>query len=98
MEYEWDGRKRLGNIAKHGLDLADAPLLFQGAVVEAPDDRRDYRAPRVIAVGRLGGLLATCVYTGRSTTDGRPLRRIISLRPASRKKRARYADHTRAPT
>jgi uncharacterized DUF497 family protein len=97
VEYEWDGRKRLANLAKHGLDL-DAPMVFRGAVVESPDERRDYRESRVIAVGRLGGRLVTCVYTDRTTRDGRLLRRIISLRPASRKERARYGNDTGAPS
>jgi uncharacterized DUF497 family protein len=98
VEYDWDRRKRAANLAKHGLDLADAPIVFRGAVVEVPDDRRDYRERRIIAIGRLGGRLVTCVYTDRTKPEGREVRRVISLRPASRRERARYGDHTGAST
>jgi uncharacterized DUF497 family protein len=98
VDYEWDGRKQLANLAKHGLDLADAPMVFGGIVLETPDDRRDYRERRFVAIGRLGGRVVSCVYTYRTARDGREVRRVISLRPASRKERARYGDHTGAPS
>lgn len=98
VEFEWDGEKRRANLAKHGLDLADADALFAGPVFEAADDRRDYRERRIIAVGSIAGRLVACVYTDRVGANGGAVRRIISLRPASRKERANYVDHTRAPS
>jgi uncharacterized DUF497 family protein len=31
MRFEWDERKRLSNLAKHGLDFLDADLVFGAA-------------------------------------------------------------------
>jgi uncharacterized DUF497 family protein len=75
VEYDWDRRKRAANLAKHGLDLADAPIVFRDTVVEAPDDRRDYSERHIIAISRLGGRLETCGYTDRKTREGREVRR-----------------------
>ena len=93
--FEWDEAKRQANLAKHGLDFARAVELFAGVVVASEDLRREYREHRVIAVGISAGRMLTCVYTDRATADGRVVRRIISLRPASRKERERYDDGTR---
>jgi uncharacterized DUF497 family protein len=95
VELEWDDGKRLANLAKHGLDFARASELFAGLVVAADDTRREYRERRVIAIGISAGNVLTCVYTDRTTADGRVVRRIISLRPASRKERERCDDDTR---
>ena len=95
MEFEWDGGKRLANLAKHGLDFARVGELFAGLVVATENSRREYREHRVIAIGISAGKVLTCVYTDRTTADGRVVRRIISLRPASRKERERYDDDTR---
>ena len=95
MEFEWDGRKRLANLAMHGLDFARASELLAGLVVAADGTRREYHERRVIAIGISAGIVLTCVYTDRATDDGRVVRRVISLRPASRKERERYDDDTR---
>ena len=95
VELEWDGRKRLANLAKHGLDFARAAELFAGVVVASEDTRRGYREHWVIAIGISAGTVLAYVYTDRTTAEGRIVRRIISLRPASRKERERYDDDTR---
>jgi uncharacterized DUF497 family protein len=33
MRFEWDGNKREANLAKHGLDLIRATMLFDGRPV-----------------------------------------------------------------
>ena len=96
MEFEWDGRKRLANLAKHGVDFTRAGELFAGPVVAADDTRREYRERRVIAIGISAGTLLTCVYTDRTTADGSLVRRIISLRPVSRRERECCGDGARA--
>ena len=48
-----------------------------------PKNGCEYRKHRVIAIGISAGKVLTCVYTDRTTADGRVVRRIISLRPAS---------------
>jgi hypothetical protein len=95
VEFEWDDAKRRVNLAKHGVDFARASCLFDGLVVTADDARRAYRERQVIAIGISAGTILTCVYTDRTTADGHIVRRIISLRPASRKERQRYDDGTR---
>jgi len=53
--FEWDERKRLANLAKHGIDFVRAARIFDGPTIERPDDRRDYGEPRTIALGEAGG-------------------------------------------
>ena len=42
MVFEWNAAKNAANIAKHGIDFEDAIEMFDGPVLERPDDRRDY--------------------------------------------------------
>jgi uncharacterized protein len=96
VRFDWDERKRAANVAKHGLDLADAAEMFSGPVLETDDERRDYRERRVVALGVIAGRVVTCVYTDRNAPDASTARRVISLRFASRGERARYVAHTGA--
>jgi uncharacterized protein len=98
VELDWDRGKRQANLAKHGLDFADAAELFAGPVIETEHNRRDHPERRVIAIGVIAGQMTTCAYTDRVGADGRPLRRIISLRRASREERASYVDHAGPPS
>jgi uncharacterized protein len=40
MRFEWDERKRLSNLAKHGLDFLDADLIFRGQCYSYPSARQ----------------------------------------------------------
>lgn len=80
MEIELDSAKDKANVAKHGISLAAAELMFQGLIQEFVDDRVEYGEERIIAQGFIAGRLFVCVYTWRGG-----IRRIISLRRASRK-------------
>jgi uncharacterized DUF497 family protein len=40
MRLEWDERKRLSNLAKHGLDFLDAELIFRGQCYSYPSTRQ----------------------------------------------------------
>ena len=85
MEFEWDETKRAANLAKHGLDFADVERLdWMSARIER-DHRFDYGEDRFIAVGALDGALAAVAFTPRGG-----ITRIVSMRPASRRERARY--------
>ena len=42
MAFEWDTAKNVANIAKHGIDFEDAIRIFEGPVLESPDERREY--------------------------------------------------------
>ena len=76
MQYEWDDAKNRANIAKHGVSFEEAPLLFNGRVVETADDDND--EGRFIALSLIRGFVFVCVYTDRDD-----VRRIISLRRAT---------------
>lgn len=89
MEFEWDAAKSEENERRRGLPFALAILLFDGAVLQIVDDRRDYGETRIRAIGSIEGSVLQCVYTDRLKPAGAE-RRIISLRRASRKERDAY--------
>jgi uncharacterized protein len=72
-----------------------APLLFAGPTLEREDRRLDYGEQRIVATGSVGGRVLTCVYTDRVMRQGL-VRRIVSLRAASRRERHHYVDQTQA--
>ncbi|MCZ8148449.1 MAG: BrnT family toxin [Roseomonas sp.] len=84
MEIEWDERKRLANIAKHGLDFEDADLVF-----EQPHLVGEARAvgdeTRHCAIGYVGEGLVAVIYTMRGEAI-----RIISMRKARDNERRRF--------
>lgn len=75
---ELDAAKDRANIAKHGISLRIAPLLFAGRTVEREDTRQEYGERRIIAYGLIEDRVYVCVYTLRGNT-----RRVISLRKAN---------------
>lgn len=46
MQYVWDARKRQFNLVKHGLDFADAEIVFEGPTFTYEDDRYNYGEQR----------------------------------------------------
>jgi uncharacterized protein len=84
-EIEFDNEKDAANIAKHGLPLEFAAILFEGDYKEQPDERQDYGEERVIAIGHIAERLCVCVYTWRNG-----IRRVISLRKANRRETDAY--------
>jgi uncharacterized DUF497 family protein len=86
MKYEWDARKNGINIAKHGIDFADAPRIFQTPVLTDIDDRFDYGEERWVGLGLLDGRIVNVVYT----EPGEDTRRIISVRKALQHERKHY--------
>ena len=91
MEFEWDEGKSERNRLERELPFDLAILLFDGPTIERDDRRRDYGERRIVATGEAVGRVLTCVYVDR-TQDGMTVRRIVSLRVASRKERQAYAD------
>jgi uncharacterized DUF497 family protein len=80
----WDEAKRRTNLAKHGMDLADAERFdFDGAMIE--EDRDAKGEQRFRAVGWIGNRLCYLIYTERGEEM-----RVISLRPVTRKERRDY--------
>ena len=86
MAFEWDERKRLRNIAKHGFDFLRVDELFEGPHVVVPS-RRDQPEERFLAIGRVAGRWATVVYPLREDH-----RRIISMRSARDAERRIYQE------
>ena len=77
MQFSWDEAKRKANIAKHGLDFADASLVFESPMVLFEDDRQDYGERRMIGIGLLESLVVLIVHVESETHI-----RIISMRKA----------------
>jgi hypothetical protein len=73
----WDEPKRQANLAKHGLDFADAEKVFAGPMVSFEDNRADYGEQRMIGVGLLDYLVVLIVHVEKDETI-----RIISMRKA----------------
>ena len=63
--FSWDPDKRESNIKQRGVDFADAALIFEHPVLEAPDDRKDYGEQRWRALGQVGGDCYLVAYTWR---------------------------------
>ncbi|MBJ6988870.1 MULTISPECIES: BrnT family toxin [unclassified Devosia] len=85
MEFEWDERKRLANLAKHGVDFRRVSMVFLLLHIAERDERADYQEQRWRAVGRLGSEYFVVVYTLRGEVI-----RIISAWKGGRRDQARY--------
>ena len=88
--FEWDPRKEVQNIIKHGIDFTTASTIWDGVVYERPDDRRDYGEDRFQAFGIVGNRILTVVFTWRGST-----RRLISARRASRGEKGSFEAEIR---
>jgi uncharacterized DUF497 family protein len=77
VRFIWDESKRQANLAKHGLDIADAYKVFAGPIVLFEDTRNDYGEQRMIGVGLLDSLVVLIVHVESEETI-----RIISMRKA----------------
>ena len=77
MRFTWREAKRRANLAKHGLDFADAAKVFAGPMVLFKDQRADYGEQRMIGIGLLGALVVLVVHVESDQTI-----HIISMRKA----------------
>jgi len=84
LRYEWDERKRLSNLEKHGLDFLDAVAVFEGSHIRVPSVYGGDE-DRVLAIGTFEGRCVTVVFTHRSEAT-----RIISFRRARHEERQTY--------
>jgi len=87
MRFEWDRAKNRVNRRKHGLNFADAPLVFAGQTLTFEDRRRSYGEPRYLTIGALAGRMVIIAHTLRGEAT-----RIISMRKANARERARYQE------
>ncbi|HRZ06780.1 MAG TPA: BrnT family toxin [Candidatus Competibacteraceae bacterium] len=65
MRYTWNAAKNRANVKRHKIAFEDAQRIFAGPTVERVDDRFDYGEVRVYAIGLVGGLEITVIYTDR---------------------------------
>ena len=82
---EWDENKRRANVAKHGIDFADALAVFSDPRCRIYGPRAGYREARFVAVGSAAGRIVAVVFTERGDAV-----RIISARAARRSERSLY--------
>ena len=87
MTYEWATAKNRRNFAKHGLDLADAEVVFAGPCVTFVDDRFDYGEERFVTLGLLAGRQVAIAHAPRGGAT-----RIISMRRANRREQKIYQE------
>ena len=87
MRFEWDETKNHSNQQKHGLNFADVPHVFAGRTLTFEDSRQAYGEPRYLTVGSLAGRVVIIAHTLR-----RDATRIISMRKANARERARYQE------
>jgi uncharacterized protein len=79
MRFEWDEKKRLINIEKHGIDFIDVPAIFELDIVTVIDERFDYGEIRYQTLGLLKSHVILVVHTESETVI-----RIISARKATK--------------
>lgn len=88
MDYVFDPAKNAANLAKHGVSLALAEILFSGRHISISDDRFHYGEVREVAFGLINERLFACVYADRGMQ-----RRVISLRKANEREIKRYGKN-----
>jgi len=93
MDFEWDLAKDAANVAKHGISFSRATAVFADPHLLVEDATRpEYGEQRSKAIGKVGPLLFTVIYTDRPDR-----RRIISVRRARTNERRRYDQSTPTP-
>lgn len=91
MQFTFDPRKDAANIAKHGLSLSDAPLVFNAVnKLTIESTRGDEDRLMDVAMVEVAGVVLVLVYVLREPNEVR----VISLRRASKQERTLYAQNT----
>ena len=88
MQIDFDPKKDLANRANHGVSLAIAASLDWDAALVWIDDRFEYDELRMIALAPETNTLYYVAFVDRSE-----VRRIISVRRATRKEIAYYVEN-----
>jgi hypothetical protein len=90
MQFTYDQNKDAANIVKHGLSLADAPLVFNAPNKLTLESPRDNEARLLdIALVNMAGVVLVLVDVMRQPDEVR----VISLRRASKQERTMYAKN-----
>jgi uncharacterized protein len=87
-EFEWDAKKAAQNLAKHGVDFADASLVLQDEFALTRPDLSSTDEDRFVTLGcDPEGRLLVVVFTWRGERI-----RLISARKATSKERQAYEE------
>jgi uncharacterized protein len=88
VEFEWDERKAASNLRKHGVDFADAVLVFEDELGLTMPDLHSHREERFVTLGcDPESRTLVVVYTWRDERI-----RLISARFATSKERRLYEE------
>lgn len=87
MKISFDPAKRAETLRKRRIDFRDAEHVFAGPQFTFADERFAYPEPRYITAGLLANRMVIVVWT--PIPDGR---RIISMRKANDREKARYTQ------
>lgn len=87
MAITYGPNKRLATLRDRGMDFERAVEVFDGEVLEWPDERFDYGELRVVTIGFLQGRMVVIVWTPRGDD-----RHIISMRKANGREQAHLGD------
>ena len=68
MQFEWNETKRQEVLAKHGVDILYAALIFEGKTLTKIDNRADYGETRFISLGLVNDVPYVVVHTPRGDT------------------------------
>ncbi len=96
MRFEWDEAKRKSNLKTHGLDFAEAAVVFASLTASYEDDRFRYGEQRFVTLGLLRGTPVSIVHT-----ESQDVIRSISFRRATHHETAFFfetiAEHLPTP-
>lgn len=67
MRFDWDEKKRIDNIRKHGFDFADAWKIFTTPMLTELDDRQDHGEDRWVGIGMIEVLVSLLSYLLNAT-------------------------------
>jgi uncharacterized DUF497 family protein len=85
LKFEWDEEKNKQNLAKHGVDFADAQYVFNDKFCRIAYDREHSQAEdRWKVIGNIGKVLTVSIAYRNKTV------RIISARKATKTERSTY--------
>ena len=85
IKFEWDEKKRLINLQRHGIDFADVWRIFENETFDKIDDRYDNGEIRYLSSGLLFGEVVAI-----SHTESDEINRIISVRKAEKHEQETY--------
>ena len=85
MRLEWDEKKRLINIQRHGIDFTDTREIFESETYTQLDERFDYGEIRFLTIGLANGRILAV-----SHTENGGVIRIISARKAEKHEQEIY--------